>query len=68
MQEGCGVFGTFFIAGVQVYWLESVTAEGLDRDATLGAASLSVWIHLAKQDDVIRCGLLMFFIKRQNDS
>lgn len=39
---GGKVFGIFFSAGVQVCWLKRATAEGLDLDAALGAASLSV--------------------------
>lgn len=40
------VFGMFFITGVQFCWPKSVTAEGLDLDAMLGPALLSVWLQL----------------------
>ena len=36
------VFGIFLYACVQVCWFNRVTAEGLDLDAALSAASLSV--------------------------
>lgn len=65
---GGEVFGIFFSAGVQVCWLKRVTAEGLDLDATLGAASLSVCLATTppEQDDVIQRDLWAFLIKRQN--
>lgn len=47
------VFGIFFSAGVQVCWLKRVTAEGLDLDATLGAASLSVCLATTPQNKMM---------------
>ena len=48
-----GGFGIFFSAGVQVCWLKRVTAEGLDLDATLGAASLSVCLATTPQNKMM---------------
>lgn len=53
MVVGGGVFGIFLFAGVQVCWLKTLTAEGLDLDATLGAASLCVCLATTPQNKMM---------------
>lgn len=53
---GGEVFGIFFSAGVQVCWLKRVTAEDLDLDATLGAASLCVCLATTPQNKMMSFG------------
>lgn len=53
MGEAAVVFGIFSVAAVQVCWPTSVTAEGLDLDAMLGPAFLSVCLATTPQSKMM---------------
>lgn len=58
-------FGVFSSAAVQVCWPRRVTAEGLDLDATLGAASLSVCLATTLQNKMMSfTGIYEYFCFR----